>query len=182
MQKAIAAVLLALAPFAVPHAARADVVASSDSGFVVSGEADIAGQTPAQVWQALIRPQDWWSSDHSWSGNAANMTLDPVAGGCFCEAIPGDLPGSAEHMRVVQVRPGELLVMRGSLGPMQGEALAGVLSITLAPLADAAGTKIAWTYVIGGYARFPLAELAGAVDGVVSEQMTRLQAYRGTAD
>ena len=167
------AVMLAASLTAIP--ARAEVTASSAAGFVVSGEALLA-VPPAKVWGELVRPQDWWSSDHSWSGSAANMSLDPVAGGCFCEAIPGDLPGSVEHMRVIHVRPESMLVMRGSLGPLQGEALTGVLTINLQPRGEG-GTTLSWTYVVGGYSRFALPQLAPAVDGVIAEQMDRLAVH-----
>jgi hypothetical protein len=62
--------------------------------------------------------------------------------------------------------------MRGSLGPLQGEALTGVLTVTLEPVDE--GTRLAWTYVVGGYARYPLPDIAPAVDGVIAEQMTRI--------
>lgn len=176
------AMLAATALSAVPT--RAEVSAASEGGFVVSGELTLLNADPGDVWPVLVAPGQWWSDAHSWSGSAANMTLDPVAGGCFCEAIPGQQPGSVEHMRVVQVRPEALLVMRGGLGPLQGEALTGVLAIRLEPVtavsaqsADAAnGTKLVWTYVVGGYARFPLVDVAPAVDGVLREQMQRLAA------
>lgn len=155
------------ATFAAP--ATAEVTSSADAGFAVTGAADVAAPPP-EVWDALLQPARYWSDSHSWSGDANNMTLEPKAGGCFCEAIPGG--GSAEHMRVVNLVPGSTLTMRGSLGPLQSEALAGVLSVTLEQQGE--GTKLAWTYVVGGYARFPLSDVAPAVDGVIAEQMMRL--------
>jgi uncharacterized protein YndB with AHSA1/START domain len=181
MRFRIAATLLAAWASMLSAPTRAEVSAASDTGFVVSGEVDLAGQSQ-RVWQELVHPQRWWSDDHSWSGDAGNMALDPVAGGCFCEAVPGNQPGSAEHMRVVQVRPGELLVMRGAIGPMQGEALTAVLTLALASRADGEGARLSWSYVVGGYARFPLTDLAPAVDGVISEQMARLQAHLAAAN
>jgi uncharacterized protein YndB with AHSA1/START domain len=170
----------ALATLFVSAPAAAEVKASSDSGFVVAGAHDFTQAIPEQVWDHLIHPETWWSSAHSWSGNAANMALDARAGGCFCEAIPGDtpesVPGTVEHMRVIHVRPGSQLVMRGSLGPLQAEALTGTLTVTLEQVAETGATRLSWTYVIGGYARFPLPALAPAVDGVLAEQMGRLQA------
>lgn len=174
MCRLIAGLLLAASSLTA-GSARAEVTASSDSGFVVSGAADLPAVARAQVWAALIRPQDWWSGAHSWSGDAANLSLQPVAGGCFCEVLSGDPAGSVEHMRVVHARPDATLVMRGSLGPLQGEALTGVLTLTLEPLGEG-GTKLSWTYVVGGYARFALADMAGPVDGVIAEQMNRLAA------
>jgi hypothetical protein len=35
-------------------------------------------------------------------------------------------------------------------------------------------TMLAWVYKAGGYTDLPLAQIAPAVDGVVSEQFTRL--------
>lgn len=153
--------------FAVPVAA--EVASSSDTGFAVTGSADIAAP-PSEIWAALTEPSRYWNGEHSWSGDADNLTLEPEAGGCFCETIPGG--GSAEHMRVVSIAPEGRLVMRGSLGPLQGEALTGVLTVTLEPVGE--GARLGWTYVVGGYARYPLADLAPAVDGVIAEQMTRL--------
>ena len=173
MRKVLAGLALAAATTAIP--AQAEVTASSESGFVASGSRDLPGVSPVQAWAELVRPQDWWSDAHSWSGDAANMTLDARAGGCFCEAIPADQAGSVEHMQVVHVQPGSLLVMRGSLGPLQGEALTGVLTVTLEPLGEG-GTRLGWRYVVGGFARFALTEMAAPVDGVIGEQMGRLAA------
>lgn len=108
--------------------------------------------------------------EHSWSGNAANLSLDPRAGGCFCERLPSR--GSVEHMRVIYADPGKQLRMTGSLGPMQGEALAATLTVTLATAND--GTKLSWQYKAGGYSALPFAQLAPAVDGVLAEQFHRL--------
>jgi uncharacterized protein YndB with AHSA1/START domain len=149
--------------------ASAKVVQSSPEGFVVRESAVVkAGRE--SVWAALIAPARWWNKDHSWSGDAKNLTLEPRAGGCFCETLPGG--GSAEHMRVIQAAPGQLLRFRGALGPLQSEALDGVLTVELKAIDGA--TSIEWTYVVGGYARFPLKEIAPAVDAVVSEQAGRL--------
>src|SRR5687768_18231554 len=60
------------------------------------------------VWAALLRPAGWWNGEHTYSGNPANLSLDPVAGGCFCEAVPGAGGGPAgqvEHMRVIYLAP-----------------------------------------------------------------------------
>jgi len=150
-------------------AASADVVKSSQEGFVVRETAVVkAGRET--VWAALVEPGRWWNKDHSWSGDAKNLTLEPRAGGCFCETLPGG--GSAEHMRVVQAVPGSLLRLKGALGPLQSEALEGVLTVELKAVDGA--TSIEWTYVVGGYARFPLKEIAPAVDTVLGEQAGRL--------
>ena len=50
----------------------------------------------------------------------------------------------------------------------------GVLTITLTKTES--GTRIEWEYVVGGYMRFPVAEIAPAVDQVIGEQLGRLAA------
>ena len=81
-------------------------------------------------------------------------------------------------MRVIYVAPGSTLRMTGGLGPLQSEAVTGVLTMTLEPEGEM--TRISWDYVVGGYMRMPMAELAPLVDQVVGEQLLRLAARLGT--
>ena len=147
--------------------ARAEIVESVGGGFASQHVAVVAADR-ARVWDELLHPEHWWS--HTWSNDSANLQLDPQAGGCFCETLPaeGDWPaGSVEHMRVVFVQPGRTLRMSGSLGPLQAEGLVGTLTVTLDEVDG--GTRIGWTYVTGGQARFDPATLADVVDGVQAE-------------
>lgn len=157
--------------------AAAEVAASSESGFVSRNVVEVPAG-PAAAWAALSRPSDWWNGEHSYSGSAANLTIEAVAGGCFCETIPaadGAAAGQVEHMRVVYVDPrARTLRLTGALGPLQSEAVVGALTMTVEPSVN--GSRIVWTYVVGGYARVPMAELAPLVDRVVGEQLTRLAA------
>lgn len=160
--------------------ADAAIVQKSDYGFVSGAELDVPGKTPLEVWQVLIAPAGWWNPLHSWSGDASNLYLDPQAGGCFCELLPKpvDAPeglrrGSIEHMRVIAAMPPKLLRLAGALGPLQGEALAGTLTVTLKPLPNG-GTHLAWSYVVGGYMRMNVEDIAPIVDTVMAEQFTRL--------
>ena len=75
-------------------------------------------------------------------------------------------------MRVVYVAPGSTLRMIGALGPLQSEAVTGVLTMTVTPAP--AGLRIVWEYVVGGYMRHSMTQLAPAVDGVMGEQLGRL--------
>jgi uncharacterized protein YndB with AHSA1/START domain len=159
-----------------PTGANASLAASSDSGFVSHNEALVA-VSPGEAWEVLIRPGGWWNSDHTYSGDAANMAISPKAGGCFCETIPGT-GGEVEHMRVIYVAPGSALRMSGGLGPLQSEPVSGVLTITLKPEGEM--TRISWDYVVGGYMRTPIAEMAPIVDQVVGEQLLRLATRLGT--
>lgn len=155
--------------------AAAEVTSQSDVGFATIGGITVAA-TPGEAWAALTEPKLWWSPEHSWSGDAVNLSLDPRAGRCFCEALAGG--GSAEHMRVIYAVPGQQLRMAGGLGPLQSEALAATLSVTLE--SQAGGAKIDWTYKVGGYTDLPLEKIAPAVDAVVSEQFHRLAVHLGS--
>ncbi len=164
--------LAAAAPFALLLAAPAGarVAESSGNGFTIS-VTEQAAATPDEVWAALSAPGAWWSAEHSWSGDAANLSLEPAAGGCFCERWSGN---SVEHARVIFAVRGQQLRLRGAFGPLQAEALTGVLTVTLT--AQGQGTQIAVDYVVGGYARFTLRSAAPLVDQVVTEQVRRLAA------
>lgn len=171
-------VLAGLLGLAMAAPAHAEVTAKGESGFVIHLEADVA-QPPAAVWPVLISPAKWWSGEHTYSRDSANLFLDAQASGCFCELLPkpqdapeGQRRGSVEHMRVLAARPGVALRMAGALGPLQGEALNGTLTITLGGTKE--GTHLVFDYVVGGYSRFKLEEIAPAVDKVLGEQLTRL--------
>lgn len=163
-----------LALFAAP--AEAEVKTSADQGFSVLHAAEVLAK-PDDVWKRLLAPKDWWNPAHSWSGSTAGFYIDPQAGGCFCELFQekdkdGKLvtKGSVEHMRVIFGQPGKVLRMQGALGPLQAEAVTGTLTVVMEPLKNGAGTKLSFSYVVGGYMRFKTADIAPAVDQVLKEQ------------
>ena len=154
--------------------ATAEVTAQSDAGFVSRHEAQVAA-SPMEAWRLTTAPALWWNGEHTYSGDSGNMSLRAEPGGCFCETIPAgaDTPaGAIEHMRVLYVAPGAALRLSGGLGPLQSEAVTGVLTITFEP--SGTGTRIVWEYVVGGYMRFPGETTAPLVDAVVGEQLRRL--------
>ena len=164
------AILLALPLW--PLAASAEVASISASGFVVRDTAEIAA-APDKVYAALIKPADWWSSDHTFSRNAANLTLDAKAGGCFCEALPDN--GSVKHQEVVLAMPGKQLVMRGALGPLQA---AGVIDAFIFKLdSDGGGTKLTVTFTMGGYVPEGFDDWAKKTDFVMATQAARLKRF-----
>jgi uncharacterized protein YndB with AHSA1/START domain len=171
----LCAVALAL-PIATP--AAAEVTQVSDQGFAVLHVVKI-NAAPDKVWATLTAPQSYWSSGHSWSGDAANMYLDPQAGGCFCEKIPaksaeGGSLNSVEHMRVIYSERPRVLRMSGALGPLQSEGVIGTMNVAME--ADGSGTKISMSYVVGGFMRMKPQDIAPAVDAVIGEQLLRLKA------
>lgn len=175
--------LVAAALAATTGAAHAEVIEKNDRGFVTRDTAEVTVDLRA-TWLALISPGKWWNSSHTWSGDSANMTLTPQAGGCFCERLPGEdspakiaLSGGVEHMTVILALPDQVLRMRGGLGPLQSEPADGVLTVTLR--ATDAGTRILWEYAVGGFHRFDQDMIANAVDSVMSEQLLGLANHLG---
>ncbi len=175
---------LALALAAAPLSA--EVTDADDRSFITRDEAVVEADLKA-TWLALISPGRWWNSAHTWSGNAANMTLRPQAGGCFCERIPEDpdpntisLEGSVEHMRVIQAFPEKALRMQGGLGPLQSEPVMGVLTIVLSEVDE--GTRIVWEYNVGGSMRYEVPVISKAVDGVMTQQLNGLAKLLGRVD
>jgi len=152
--------------------AAAEVKDAGDNGFTVAASATVAA-SPAQLWDALVHPARWWDMEHSYSHDAANLTLDPRAGGCFCERVPAD-GGEVEHGRVVQIRPGSLLRIDGAFGPFQEMAVSGVLSWTVRPAGM--GATIGMTYTVGGYLPGGGKAFAPVVDAVMGGQFARLKA------
>jgi hypothetical protein len=179
-----AAAVVAAASALLPQAARAEVIQTHASGFIVRHEAVVEAD-PKATWLALISPDGWWSKEHTWSGDAANLAITPSAGGCFCERIPEvdepgrfTLEGSVEHMRVIQAYPESALRMRGALGPLQSEPVTGVLTITISRTDSGSdsgsGTRLVWEYNVAGYMRYEIPVISRAVDGVIGLQAEAL--------
>jgi hypothetical protein len=170
MQKANSWYAAVMLMFAWPAISHARVVESTPNGFSVSFTAKVAA-APDAIWAQLVQPQLWWSKAHSWSGDASNFSLKAEPGGCFCEKLPSG--GFAEHARVIYAAPGKILRLSGGFGPLQGEGIAGTLTMRIKP--GEGGTSIVdFDYVVGGYARFDLNEMSAAVEGVIGEQHKRL--------
>lgn len=168
--------ILTLAALVWPGAGLATVTTQQQDGFAIEQGIDVVAD-PAAVYALLQQPGRWWSSDHSYSGDARNMTLDARIGGCFCETLPakdGLAAGSVEHARVVYAAPARTLRLVGSLGPLQAEAVTGTLTFALKPQ-EAGGTRIAMTYIVGGYVRGGADKLASAVDMVLGQQLQGLK-------
>jgi uncharacterized protein YndB with AHSA1/START domain len=152
--------------------AAAEVKSVTANGFEVASTATIA-VPPDRVYAALGEVGRWWSPSHTLSRDAANLSMELRASGCFCERLKDG--GSVLHMQVVYAAPGAGLRLRGGLGPLQVEGVDGTLSWTLKP-ADG-GTNVAQSYVVGGYIRGGMEQWAPRVDRVLDEQLQRLKSF-----
>lgn len=153
-----------------PLAAAAEVKSAAPDSFLIEQRWVIPAPA-AKVWEDLLHPERWWPSDHTWSGDRANLRLSAEAGACFCERWAG---GSVEHGRVVMAIPGSLLRMSATLGPLQEMALSGVITVTLAE--KDGKTEMVMTHRVSGDASHQLDKIAPIVDQVNAQQFGGLAA------
>lgn len=161
---------------------RAEVKSATEMGFLLESEFTVAA-TPEQAYEKTGQIAKWWESAHTYSGDAANLSLSLKAGESFTERLPHE--GSVEHMRVVMAMPGRVLRMQGGLGPLQQEALMGTMTLTYVSVTkegDAPQTKVHCRYAVGGFRPGGCAELAPPVDMVLSIQLKRLQSWIESPD
>src|SRR5207248_10860805 len=126
--------------------AVAEIADSTASGFTYKLTLNL--QAPSEtVYQRLLSVGDWWASDHTFSGDAHNLSIDPKPMGCWCEKLPNG--GGVRHMQVINVMPGKMLVMTGGLGPLQFMAASGSMVFKISP--QASGAKLEITYSVTGY-------------------------------
>ena len=158
--------------------AGAEVIDAAPGGFSLVQEVTIAASRE-EAWQAAVNQVgQWWSSDHTISGDATRMSIDARPQGCFCEAI-GEHAGVV-HLTVTFVNPNVLLRLTGGLGPL---GLLGVDGNMTWEFLDAEqGTTVRFSYAVGGYRPGGLDEMADPVDYVVGEALRRLKAYVETGD
>lgn len=165
--------MIALAALLPAMPAQAEVKAADTNGLAVRQVVTIAAP-PEKVYAALLTPGRWWMSEHSWSGDAANMTLEPRAGGCFCEKMP-KAGGEAKHGEVVFILPNKAVRLRAELGPFMTMGVSGALSWELKPVEG--GTELTQSYAVGGHVPGGFQALAPIVDGVMAGQTARLKAF-----
>jgi len=160
---------LAFALAAPAPLAMAEVVSSAADHYVLRHEA-VTAEPAADIWARLIAPADWWHPDHTYSGDAGNLSLDPQAGGLWREDWPG---GSGAHGTVLAVAEGQVLRLDGAFGPLQSMGVRVVWTITLSHTA-AGGTRIVFDEVAAGSSASQRDAIAPAVDRVKSEAIARL--------
>lgn len=160
----IALLLLLSAPIS------AELVQSAEYGFTVSHSITTQAE-PFVVYRTMTSHIDqWWSADHSYSGEADNLYMKLERGGCFCEKLPNG--GRVEHLRLIYFSPGSELRFDGALGPLQTMAVQGRMIWKIEAAEN--GSRVTFTYKVFGHPEGGLAGIAPAVDGVIGEQLGRL--------
>ncbi|MEP7130772.1 MAG: ATPase [Sphingomicrobium sp.] len=159
--KIIAAIVLLLA-----SPTTASVVHADNHGFEVSQSVDVR-LSASDALAAFTRVSSWWMTDHTYSGNPANLSLDPRPGGCLCEKLPGG--GGVEHLRVTYFEPGKILILTGAMGPLLHEAVNGVLIVH----ADEAqgGSRVTIDYRASGFFNGGGEKFAAMVDRMLGDSI-----------
>lgn len=156
---------------AIGAAAQADTSNVSAYGFTSNFRDEVTATTDA-VWKAIVQLPRWWSGQHTYSGQASNLSLDAQVGGCWCERWGEGQ--SVQHGQVVLLQPGRLIRLFASLGPLQDMPVHGVL--TIAASVQDGKTVLRMTYRVGGPPDIGLEKLAPVVDQVIGLQYKRLKA------
>ena len=158
----------------VPGVAGAEVVERAPNSFLTRTSVTITAE-PERVFQLLVGEIDqWWNKEHTYSGDSGNLWLTPNPGGCFCETL--EKGGGIEHAVVSYVVPGEVLRLRGALGPLHEHAVLGTWTWNL--VSSNGGTTTATvSYSVSGFFPGGLDRVADIVDTVLSEQLMRLKTH-----
>jgi uncharacterized protein YndB with AHSA1/START domain len=146
------------------------------NGFLLKFEVSVNAPA-AKVYDALVgQVGSWWDPQHTYSGDAKNLSIDARPGGCFCEKLPTG--GGIEHARVIYVAPREVLRLSGALGPLQASGIAGTLTWKLTSGTD--NTRIQLSYSVGGFIDGGFEKMAPAVESVLRVQLDRLKQFAET--
>ena len=115
-----AALVMAAAP------ASAEVVSRTADSFTLQYALG-AEIDPGDIPGVMVEVGRWWDSAHTYSGDAANITVDLTPGGCWCERLADGT--QFEHTRVVSVAA-DRLVFDAPFGPLKGRATRAVLTVS----------------------------------------------------
>lgn len=150
--------------------AKAEVSEVSEQHFIVSIKTTLT--TPRdQAYQQFLQIGDWWQDSHTWFGDASTMTIEPKAGGCFCERNGNK---QALHMTIAQVNPEVSIQMIGGLGPLQSLAVNGHMLWKFESTEDG-NTKLTLTYRVTGFVNQNTEDWSKAVNAVLQQQVDNLR-------
>jgi hypothetical protein len=153
--------------------AGAEIVSAGATGFNIRYVVEMPNAAAPTVWAALSDVAKWWDPEHTNSGVARNLSLDPQLNGCLCEKL--SLYAGIEHATVLYAQPAKTLRLSGALGPLQEFGVSGVMTWSIEPAGG--GSRITLTYNVGGFADRPLADWAPLVDDMLGDQLKRLARY-----
>lgn len=159
----------ALAAMCFVSAAHAEVKSTGPDHIQILFTERVAA-APAAVYAAIGQVERWWSGEHTYSGDASNLSLALQPGGCFCERWAG---GAVVHGRVVMLLRDQVVRLSAPLGPVQALGVSATLTFLVKP--EDGGSSLSVGYRVNGSAASGLDKLAPAVDGVLAIQVQRLK-------
>jgi len=164
---------IALVALLLGSPAAAEVVSASPNGFEVRETVQLV-VSPEAAFNAFSNLPSWWDPQHTYSGDAANLTLNVTPGSCLCERIP-KTGGGVEHLRVTYVDPGKRVLFTGALGPLLFEAVTGVMDVQVKRTGG--GSELILDYRAAGFAKGGADKLAAIVDQVLGAQMKSFRKF-----
>ncbi|WP_332657876.1 hypothetical protein [Brevundimonas sp.] len=144
--------------------ASAEVVARTADSFTLR-YAEAADIEPDEIPGALRGLSRWWEPAHTYTGSAANLSLDLTPGGCWCEKFPDGT--DFDHARTVSAGP-DRFVFEAPFGPLRGKTTSARLTVSWQATNDV-WTPI-WTMAVEGPG---IGAMADTVDSVMSNAYQR---------
>ncbi|ACV26393.1 SRPBCC family protein [Kangiella koreensis] len=150
--------------------AKAEVSEVSEQHFTININTAIEAPI-GEVYDQFIQIGDWWQDSHTWFGDASKMSIEPEAGGCFCER---NNEQQALHMTISQINLGKSLHMTGGLGPLSSLAVNGYMTWSFEET-DNKTTNLKLNYRVTGFVNQKTEDWAKAVNGVLQQQLENLK-------
>ncbi len=120
--------------------ATAEVVESGAMTMKIKEVIELAAPVD-RAYASFLKIGSWWDKEHTFSGDAANLSLDARPGGCFCETLPNG--GGVLHLTVVFIAPNQRVTLSGALGAAANDRSHGSAELLVRPEAVAGPTRIA---------------------------------------
>lgn len=163
------ALILGLAgSLVVAASAQAEVIERSANRFVLRYQAPVDA-TVHDIQMGLVALPVWWDSNHTYSGDAANLSLDLAPDGCWCERLADGT--DFDHGRTV-LADDEGAMFAAPFGPLRGRTQRADLDMSW-PLVDGY-RQLTWDFVVEGE---NIGAMADAVDGVMEAGYARFVSH-----
>ena len=162
----ISSTIAALMCLALVSPSDADVVTAVTNGFQIKQKVETDLST-REAWDTFVNDfSKWWDASHSYSQNAANLSID-LKQRCMFEKLPND--GFVRHLEIVYSQPGTAIRFTGGLGPLQQMGVSGALTVTFTKTDGK--TVVELEYNVSGRNDQGLDKFAAAVDNVITAQL-----------
>tara|TARA_X000000950_G_scaffold243510_2_gene298823 strand:+ start:160678 stop:161211 length:534 start_codon:yes stop_codon:yes gene_type:complete len=154
--------------------ANAEVVRSADDGFQLRLERTSSASAD-ETYARLLDIASWWQGSHTYSGDAANLSLEgDEVGSVWLEEWDN---GNVEHGHVIaalQQNGNYLIRFEAALGPLQNIGVNAVLTIMVEGNGTPGESRLVFEYFVTGASFQSLSDIAPVVDAVLTTQIDRL--------